>query len=122
MLEGKTVIKSWRDYLRIEVVAILLLIGVILGLFIPRFFSMSDQSVKQAHKTLYQLINTKLELYRANHGVSPKSMRSEDWNAESMGYTWVLYFPDGVPEQCPMGSAWKIDMKTGELQAHLHHE
>ena len=81
----------------IELLIVVLILGALAAIAIPRLTQSADTAKKNACKTNIDLINSQIELYAAdNDGVYPANL--------TVITNSTTYFPDGAP-QCPVTDA-----------------
>lgn len=103
-----------KGFTLVELLVVVLILGALAAIAIPRISQSAETAKINACKTNVNLINSQIELYRANTGKWPTSL--EDLVKESSDY-----FPDGLPE-CPFGKdfPYKLDDKTNRVTGHSH--
>ena len=109
-----------KRLIRLETFFLLILVGLVGGIYVPNFILEEQLSSKQRHRSMEQTINTQLDLYERLTKRRPKTMTRSGWELET-GPDIKYYFPKGVPGQCPNGKAWEIDEQTGYLKPHPDH-
>ncbi len=95
----------------IEAMVVVVLLGVLAAIAIPRVSQATSTPQVSACKTNVSLLDTQIELYRVNTGDWPKSLKALTDDPE--------YFPDGEPE-CPFGTKYKYDKDTHRITPHSH--
>jgi competence protein ComGC len=98
-----------RGFTLVELLIIVLILAAAAMLAVPRMVASADFAKKNACETNVDLINTQIDLYRANTGNVPTlTTLFADTN----------YFPDGAPV-CPYGTAYTQGTK-GHVTPHTH--
>jgi len=98
MLKRETL--SQRGFTLVETLIVLLIVGVLAVIAIPRITSSSDAAKRNVCESNIDLINSQIELYYANTGTWPKKLKDVTENLD--------YFPEGEPE-CPFGKKYNMD-------------
>ena len=82
--------RSKRGVTLIELLIVVLILGALAAIAIPRLTQSADNAKKNACKTNIDLINSQIELYAAeNDGTYPASL--------TVITNSTTYFPDGAP-------------------------
>jgi prepilin-type N-terminal cleavage/methylation domain-containing protein len=104
-------VTSARAFTLVELMMVVLLLGVLAYVAIPRIGQSSTSASVNACKTNVDIMNKQWELYRVRTGAWPQNYHkfSTDPN----------YFPDGPP-QCPFGEAYKVDTALNRIIPHNH--
>lgn len=102
-----------KGFTLVELLVVVLILGALAAIAIPRISQSADQAKKNACRTNINLINSQIELYYANNdGQWPASLETITGSDE--------YFPDGAPV-CPItGAAYEWDAETHRVSAHDH--
>lgn len=103
--------KSKKGFTLVELMVVVLILGALAFVAIPRIGESSTTAKVNACKTNVDLINSQLELYYATTGGWPASLAALTGDA--------TYFPDGAPE-CPFEDAYAWDADTHRVKAHDH--
>jgi len=94
MLSEIPTMNSKKGVTLIELLIVVLILGALAAIAIPRLTQSADTARKNACKTNIDLINSQIELYAAdNDGVYPANL--------TVITNSTVYFPDGAP-QCPV--------------------
>lgn len=97
----------------IELLAVLMLLGVLAAMLLSRASSHMDEAKREACLMNKGDIELQVQLWRRNHGSYPAA------NLADVGAD-LNYFPEGVPT-CPVdGSGYTIDTTTGYVLGHTH--
>lgn len=92
--------KSQKGFTVIEVLVVLVIVGVLAAIAIPRMIGSSDAAKRNICKSNMDLINRQIELYHAINGTWPNKLKDVTGSID--------YFPDGPPE-CPFGKKYSIN-------------
>ena len=102
-----------RGFSLLELVAALVVLGVLGGLAISRLAGNSLESRRAACYTMVGNIEVQVELWHRNKGTWPAGDLSDIGNDPA-------YFPDGPPK-CPVdGSRYVLDGTTHRVVGHEH--
>jgi prepilin-type N-terminal cleavage/methylation domain-containing protein len=100
--------KSRKGFTLVELLIVVLILGALAAIAIPRIIGGATSAKINACKTNIDLINSQIELYYANNDKWPSKVSDLS-----------EYFPDGDPE-CPFGVAYTIDEDTHRIDATKH--
>ena len=103
--------KGWKGFTLVELVIVVLIIAALAAIAIPRIGSSATTAKQNACKTNVDVINTQIELYKANTGNWPALLTDITGSTD--------YFPDGEPA-CPYATAYALDGTTHRVTAHSH--
>ena len=103
--------KVKRGFTLVELVIVVLIIAALAAIAIPRISSSASTAKDNACKTNVDLINTQIELYKANTGSWPTALTDVTGSAD--------YFPDGAPA-CPFATAYSMSGTTYRVAGHTH--
>jgi len=94
--------KKWsqKGFTLVEVLIVVLVVGVLTAITIPRIIISSEAAKRDVCKSNINLINSQIELYYTTTGTWPKKLKDVTENLD--------YFPDGEPE-CPFGRKYNMD-------------
>ena len=101
--------KTGRAFTLVELLIVVLIIGALAVMAIPRIGATADSAKVNACQTNINMINEQMELYMAINGEYPNKW--DDFKIDTD------YFPDGPPE-CPFGEKYKI--KDDRIEQHNH--
>lgn len=104
---------SGGGFTLVELLVVVLILGALAFIAIPRIGQSSTTAKINACKTNVDLLNSQIELYYATQGIWPSSLSviTDDPNDS--------YFPDGSPE-CPFGTAYQYNGTTHRVTEHNH--
>jgi prepilin-type N-terminal cleavage/methylation domain-containing protein len=96
-----------------ELMAVLVILGILSALVLPRVIGHQDSSKKAACYACQGDIELQVKLWKRNNGTYPLG------NLSDIGAS-TTYFPSGLPV-CPVdGSAYTINTTTGLVNGHTH--
>ena len=102
---------SMRAFTLVELMVVVLILGVLAFVAIPRIGESTTTARINACNTNIKVINKQIELYKARTG---------DWpNNYNTIKNDTVFFPDGPPE-CPHGTSYKWDNGTKRMIPHSH--
>jgi len=103
--------RSNRGFTLVELLVVVLILGALAAIAIPRISQSAEKAKINACKTNVDLINSQIELHYANEGAWPEDL-DDILNDES-------YFPDGPPE-CPFGKKYTYREARHRVIEHNH--
>ena len=89
---------SKKGFTLIELMVVVLILGALAAVAIPRLTQSSDTAKANACETNVDIINTQMELYYINNDAYPTLL---------VLFADADYFPDGTPV-CPYGTAYSL--------------
>lgn len=92
--------KSRKAFTLVELLIVVLILGALAAIAIPRIIGGATSAKINACKTNIDLINSQVELYYANNDSWPDDITDVTENTD--------YFPDGAPE-CPFGVGYALN-------------
>ena len=100
-----------KGFTLVELLVVVLILAALAAIAIPRISASAATAKINACKTNVDVVNTQIEVYKANVGSWPTSLKDVTESAD--------YFPDGPPE-CPFGMAYSINGTTNRVPEHKH--
>ena len=105
-----------KGFTLVEVILVLLILAVIAGIVLPRITYNINEARGDACRANMARINAMAEYANARDGLAypttPALLAAFRVNA--------LYFPNPIPANCPMGTAYASDATTGRMVDHGH--
>ena len=92
-------IRNRRGVTLVELLIVVLILAALAAIAIPRIIGGSTTAKTNACKTNVDLINSQIEMYKANTDSWPDALTDVTVNTD--------YFPDGEPA-CPFGTAYTM--------------
>ena len=89
--------RNRKGFTLVELLIVVLIIGALAAIAIPRIGSSAANAKTNACKTNVDTINSQIELFMANTGSWPTALTDVTEDTD--------YFPDGAPA-CPYGTAY----------------
>ena len=103
--------RSRKGFTLVELLIVVLILGALAAIAVPRIIGGATTAKINACKTNVDLINSQIELYKANNDAWPKALKDVTENTD--------YFPDGAPV-CPFGTAYVYSTTTYRVAEHSH--
>ncbi len=100
-----------RGFTLVELLVVVLILGALAFIAIPRIGQSSTTAKVNACKTNVDLLNSQIELYYATNGSFPAALTTITGDAN--------YFPDGAPS-CPFETAYSYSTTTHRVSQHSH--
>jgi prepilin-type N-terminal cleavage/methylation domain-containing protein len=102
---------SIRGFTLVELLVVVLILGALAFIAIPRIATSTTTAKVNACKTNVDLLNSQIELYYATTGSFPADLTTITGDAN--------YFPDGSPV-CPLGTAYSYSTASHRVSQHGH--
>lgn len=103
--------KSRKGFTLVELMIVVLILGALAAIAIPRIMGGAKTAKANACKTNVDMINSQIELYYANNDDWPTGLTDVTADPNS--------FPDGEPA-CPFGTVYGYDGSTKRVPEHSH--
>ena len=103
--------KFSKGYTLIELLIVVLIIGVLAAIAIPRIPESATNAKINACKANVHLLNSQIELYRVKNGSWPMVLTDVTGDSD--------YFPDGMPK-CPFDVPYRYNSITHRVEPHNH--
>ena len=107
-------LKNFKGFTLVEVILVILIIGILAGIVIPRISYSSNQAKIEACNANVSLVNAMIEYAYVKDNVAYPTTDAE--LATFLGTT--TYFPDGAPT-CPFTTAYTVTA-TNRCAKHAH--
>ena len=101
--------KNRKGVTLVELLIVVLILGALAYVAVPRIVSSSTTAKKNACKSNVDTINVQLEAYYADNDAWPASLNALLTNTS--------YFPDGAPA-CPFGTSYSWNATTHRVADH----
>jgi prepilin-type N-terminal cleavage/methylation domain-containing protein len=101
--------RTGRAFTLVELVVVVLILGVLAAIAIPRISQGNESSRIRACQTNVDLLNSRIEVYY---------IENEKW-PQNLNKLVKEYFPEGTPE-CPFGTNYEYDNDAHRVLEHTH--
>ena len=98
----------------IELLIVVVILGILAAVVIPRFSNSSTDAKYKAHATERALHNTNIDIWYNSVGSYPTNFATLIAN--------TAMYPDGASASCNQGTAWAISGTLYRLVTHASHE
>lgn len=88
-----------RGFSLVELLIVVLILGALAAIAIPRISASSETAKSNACATNIDVLNSQIELYKADTGAYPATLATITGSA--------TYFPDGAPD-CPLDGTYTM--------------
>lgn len=115
---------SQRGLTRLEALLMVMIIGLIVIIALPKVLGSEAKTKKQNHTIERRSLNTKINLYRKLMGSWPLSVSELGLENNTPSVSASQLSPNAPPNTCIFGARWQIDPQTKEisLEGHRFHE
>ena len=103
--------KSIQGFTLVELLVVVLILGALAFIAIPRIGQSSTTAKKNACSTNVKVLNSQIELYYANSGSFPAALTNITGD--------VNYFPEGAPV-CPFATTYTYSTTSHRVATHSH--
>ena len=107
--------KQRKGFTLIELLIVVLILGALSAIAIPRISQSASNAKAKACDTNVDVLNSSIEMYNADTGGYPANNAA--FLTAVAGST--TYFPEGVPV-CPFATAYVMDATTKRVASHSH--
>jgi MSHA pilin protein MshA len=98
----------------IELVVVIVILGILAAVAIPRYMNLSDQAEEASCKAQRGVVASACSLYYASTAASTGSGSYPSTYEDSSLYA------DGSIPSCPGGGTWTYDSDTGKVTCDVH--
>lgn len=98
-----------KGFTLVELLAVVLILGALSAIAIPRVVASADSAKQRACQTNIKIINSQTELYKALTGGYPSTLSVMTGNKD--------YFPDGIPV-CELKGKYSLNTLHRALCSH----
>jgi general secretion pathway protein G len=102
-----------KGFTLIELLIVILILGALAAIAIPRITASADTAKKNACSTNIDLINSQIEMFAANNGGTYPTNLQTDITRNT------TYFPDGEPN-CPVNNSAYVMGANHRVTPHVH--
>ena len=107
-----------RGFTLVEVVLVVLIVGILAGVVIPRIQYSTDLAKGSACNATVSRVNSTIEYaYVTDADITVYPVDAGNVDELNLG-EWDKYFPDDIPALCELGQAYEIF--DGRIVSHNH--
>lgn len=99
VLERSEQVRKRKGVTLVELLIVVIILGALAAIAIPRITASTTTAKTNACNTNIAIMNSQIEMYRADNGAYPDSLTTLVTDAN--------YFPDGLPE-CPADGTYSM--------------
>jgi general secretion pathway protein G len=104
--------RSRKGLTLIELLIVVIILGALAAIAIPRITASSITAKRNACSTNIDTLNTAIEMYNIDKGEYPDALATLTSDAN--------YFGSGDVPTCPFGTAYNYNTSTNRIDAHSH--
>ena len=98
----------------IELVVVIVILGILAAVAIPKYIDLSDKAEEQSCKAQRGVVASACALYKASEAAAGRTA------AFPSDYTDTSLYGDGIVPSCPSGGTWTYNSSTGKVTCSVH--